>query len=605
MSAVDDVLFGDGVERPAVVDVTDRALEQARVAPRATARAGGPVPGPRGRGPQGSGRGTGLWAGSRTGTGTGTAGVQERSGLQDRHEAAEDVDDAALRVELDDSDGERADRGRPRRTARARQRMLLVALLTADAAGLGAGWAAAVQAREPRWHALAPAGAALVALLAAVPAWWVAIGTAGGYPARYRAGGVPRVASLAEGAVRFATPALVVTALARPAATPGVALALPVALAAAAVLRLLAVAVVRLLGGEVGRRVLVVGSAAATAAAMDRLARRRTCPLHVVGRCSWERIGGSAGPDGQVRGLDGYGRGAADVDGYGVGTADVVRRRVTAVARAARADLVLVADSAALPADGLRRLAWSLEGTGLGLLVATGLSDVAPSRLRVHLAADLPLLAVDEPAFTGAPRVAKEIVDRVGAAVLLVVLAPLMLLVAAGVTLADPGPALFRQERVGRYGERFTMYKFRSMRVDAERWRPVLERLNDHLASGHGRTLFKLQGDPRVTTVGRLLRRSSLDELPQLLNVLRGEMSLVGPRPPLPAEVECYETEALRRLRVKPGLTGLWQVSGRADLDWPEAVRLDLSYVENWSMGLDVRILARTLLAVVGGQGAR
>jgi len=606
VSAVDDVLFGDAAEQPAIVDVTDRALDQARTArgvPRVPAQAGGApaggwsAPRPEPGGPP--------FAGLDLGGPGRSAGWDRQPTRHGDHDLQGAVDDAELRVELDDDaaddgrGGGGAGRGgwggrrRParQRPARQRHRALLGALLAADAAGLSAGVVASLLARDPHRQALGPGAAAWLELVLAVPVWWLAIGTAGGYPARYRAGGVPRTAALVTGAVRFAAPVLVLLALARPTAVRGAALALPVALAAAALLRPVAVAAVRLLVGEVGRRVLVVGSAAATAAVGERLAQRRTCSLRVVGRCSWERLGGPAGP---------YG-----VDGYGVGTADVVRRRVTAVARSARADLVLVADSAALPADALRRLAWSLEGTGLGLLVATGLSDVAPSRLRVHLAADLPLLAIDEPAFTGAPRVAKEIVDRAGAAVLLALLSPLMLLVAAGVKLADPGPALFRQERVGRYGERFTMYKFRSMRVDAERWRPVLERLNDHLAGGHGRTLFKMRRDPRVTTVGRLLRRSSLDELPQLINVVRGQMSLVGPRPPLPAEVECYETEALRRLRVKPGLTGLWQVSGRSDLDWPESVRLDLSYVENWSMALDARILARTLLAVVSGRGAR
>jgi exopolysaccharide biosynthesis polyprenyl glycosylphosphotransferase len=478
----------------------------------------------------------------------------------------------------------------PRRSARVRHRVLLVGLMLADAAGLGVGWSVSVLSPDPRWRAAEPGGLAVTALLAAVPVWWAAIAGAGGYPARYRAPGTPGHGRFADGAVRFAATAMVVTALALPDSARGVALALPAALLTALVLRLSWVRLGDLAVGAGGRRVLVVGSAVAAASVVCRLSDNRS-QLQVVGRCAWERIGGEEG--------------APAVDGYGVEGADVIRRRVTAAARAARADLVLVADAAALPADGIRRLAWSLEGTGLGLLVATGLSDVATSRLRVHLAAGLPLLAVDEPALTGAPRVIKEVVDRVGAAVLLVLLAPLMLLVAAAVRLADPGPAVFRQERVGRHGQRFTMYTFRSMRVNAEGWRPALETLNDDRSRGGGATLFTMRGDPRVTTLGRLLRRSSLDELPQLLNVLRGEMSLVGPRPPLLAEVERYQTQALRRLRVKPGLTGLWQVSGRADLDCDESLRLDLSYVENWSVGMDLRILARTPLAVMGGRGAR
>jgi exopolysaccharide biosynthesis polyprenyl glycosylphosphotransferase len=564
VSTADDVLFGGpGRPGPAVVDVTDRALAQARATTRPI------VERVVERGERAVERVLPAQAGELV------------LGPPDPDDRADEADPSLL-VELG-PDGAPV-RWRP---PEVRHRALLGALLAADAAGLAAGWAASVLAPDPRWHAVSGRAAALAVLVVAVPAWWGAVALAGGYPARHRVTRAPRVGRLVDGAVRFAAPALVIAALARPQLAHGLALALPVAVVAACLLRTLVVPAVRFAVGETGRRVLVVGSAVATSAVLDRLAAAGDARLHVVGRCAWERLDAADA--------------AASVDGYGVGEADVVRRRVTAAARRARADLVLVADASALPADGLRRLAWSLEGTGLGLLVATGLRDVAASRMRVHLAADLPLVAVDEPAFTGAPRVVKELIDRAGAALLLTLFAPLMLLVALAVRLSDGGPAVFRQERVGLHGQRFTMYKFRSMRADAEGWRARLEPLNEH----RGRTLFKLRRDPRVTTVGRILRRSSLDELPQLLNVLRGEMSLVGPRPPLPAEVECYETEALRRLRVKPGLTGLWQVSGRADLDWREAVRLDLSYVENWSVGLDVRILCRTFLAVTSGQGAR
>jgi lipopolysaccharide/colanic/teichoic acid biosynthesis glycosyltransferase len=176
-----------------------------------------------------------------------------------------------------------------------------------------------------------------------------------------------------------------------------------------------------------------------------------------------------------------------------------------------------------------------------------------------------------------------------------------LLAVAAAVRASGPGPVIFRQQRVGRHGERFVMLKFRSMCADAPTLRARLEAVNDHRAG----VLFKMRSDPRVTGVGRVLRRLSLDELPQLVNVLRGEMSLVGPRPALPSEVERYEPDVLRRLLVKPGLTGLWQVSGRSDLDWAETVRLDLGYVENWSLALDARILLHTVRAVVRGTGAR
>ena len=189
--------------------------------------------------------------------------------------------------------------------------------------------------------------------------------------------------------------------------------------------------------------------------------------------------------------------------------------------------------------------------------------------------------------------------DRGLAALALLVLAPALLVIASAVRLTSPGPALYRQERVGLNGESFTMLKFRSMVVDADRRLDDLraENISDGL-------LFKIHNDPRVTPVGRLLRRLSLDELPQLVNVLRGTMSLVGPRPPLPGEVARYDTQVNRRLLVKPGLTGLWQVSGRSDLPWEEAVRLDLRYVENWSLALDLLILWKTSRAVLSKSGA-
>jgi lipopolysaccharide/colanic/teichoic acid biosynthesis glycosyltransferase len=174
-----------------------------------------------------------------------------------------------------------------------------------------------------------------------------------------------------------------------------------------------------------------------------------------------------------------------------------------------------------------------------------------------------------------------------------------LLAVAAAIKLTSPGPVLFHQERVGVNGQSFTMLKFRSMVVGADR---NLESLRaENISDG---VLFKMREDPRVTRVGRVLRRLSIDELPQLLNVLGGSMSLVGPRPPLPAEVARYDAPVHRRLLVKPGLTGLWQVSGRSDLPWDEAVRLDLRYVENWSLTMDLLILAKTVRAVLGSSGA-
>jgi len=210
-----------------------------------------------------------------------------------------------------------------------------------------------------------------------------------------------------------------------------------------------------------------------------------------------------------------------------------------------------------------------------------------------------PLHLVREPAFTGPRRLLKEAWDRIGALGGLVLLAPVFLLVALAITLDNRGPVFFRQTRVGRDGRRFAMVKFRTMVVGAERLRADLEHRNE--ADG---LLFKLRADPRVTRVGRALRRYSVDELPQLWNVLRGQMSMVGPRPPLPAEVELYEHHVTRRLLVKPGITGLWQVSGRSDLSWEEAVRLDLYYVDHWSPTMDVAIVLKTFSAVIRGYGA-
>jgi exopolysaccharide biosynthesis polyprenyl glycosylphosphotransferase len=209
------------------------------------------------------------------------------------------------------------------------------------------------------------------------------------------------------------------------------------------------------------------------------------------------------------------------------------------------------------------------------------------------------MLHVEHPRLHGGLRLVKEMVDRVGAFLLLGAFGPVLLGVALCVRLTSRGPILFRQVRVGRDGRHFRIYKFRSMYVDAEARLAELRQLNEQDG-----VLFKIRDDPRVTGVGRWLRRFSLDELPQLLNVLLGQMSLVGPRPPLPSEVAVYADDVRRRLAVKPGMTGLWQVSGRSDLPWEEAVRLDLRYVENWSLSLDLVILLRTMTAVVRSSGA-
>lgn len=272
---------------------------------------------------------------------------------------------------------------------------------------------------------------------------------------------------------------------------------------------------------------------------------------------------------------------------------------VPALVHAGGYQVVAVAPAAHWNRQQLRELAWQLEGSPAELVVAPALMEVTGPRLHVAPVYGLTLLRVSQPTFTGLRWMLKSIVDRLAALLGLLMIAPVLLAVAVAIKLNDGGPVLFHQQRVGKGGRAFPMLKFRSMVVDAERRRDQLDQIND----GAG-LLFKVRADPRVTRVGGLLRRYSLDELPQLVNVLTGDMSMVGPRPPLPAEVEQYGYDARRRLLVKPGLTGLWQVSGRSDLSWEETVSLDLRYVENWSFAMDAVILWKTLGAVLRGRGA-
>ena len=247
----------------------------------------------------------------------------------------------------------------------------------------------------------------------------------------------------------------------------------------------------------------------------------------------------------------------------------------------------------------LRTLAWELEKTGTDLCVAPALLDVAGPRTTVRPTAGLTLLHVDHPQLSGPRQVVKDLFDRSVAAFGLLMISPLLLSIAAAIKLSDRGPALFTQTRVGKDGEPFKIYKFRTMVVDAEARLAELRARNE--SDG---VLFKMRKDPRITLIGVWLRKWSLDELPQLLNVVMGEMSLVGPRPALPGEAAQYADHVRRRLVVKPGLTGLWQVSGRSDLTWDESVRLDLRYVENWSFVLDLQILWKTFAVIFSRSGA-
>jgi exopolysaccharide biosynthesis polyprenyl glycosylphosphotransferase len=240
-----------------------------------------------------------------------------------------------------------------------------------------------------------------------------------------------------------------------------------------------------------------------------------------------------------------------------------------------------------------------LEQRGIELIVSPGIIEVAGPRISVRPVAGLSLLHLERPSVSGGPHLLKAVFDRTVALGFVAVLSPLLIGLALAVKVSSPGPVLFRQQRIGRGGVEFTMLKFRSMYSDAE------QRLGDlyALSDGNG-VIFKLRDDPRMTPLGRWIRRFSLDELPQLFNVLRGDMSLVGPRPPLAEEVALYAADDSRRMLVKPGMTGLWQVSGRSDLSWDESVRLDLRYVDNWSMTLDLLILWKTVRAVAYGAGA-
>jgi exopolysaccharide biosynthesis polyprenyl glycosylphosphotransferase len=330
--------------------------------------------------------------------------------------------------------------------------------------------------------------------------------------------------------------------------------------------------------GACMRRVIAVGHAARVADLIGELRREKHHGLSIVGACLTQgtmltQIAGIP----VIGGMDSVSAAIAELD----------------------ADTVAVAADRDLTRMRLRELAWELEATETDLYVAPALLDVAGPRTTIRPVAGLPLLHVDHPEFSGSRWVIKGLFDKLAATAALIISAPLLVVIAFVLALRDGRPVLFRQARVGKDGRTFTLYKFRTMVVDAEQQKAQLADYDE----GAGE-LFKMRNDPRVTHTGRWLRRYSLDELPQLFNVLKGDMSLVGPRPPLQDEVERYTDYVRRRLAVKPGLTGLWQVSGRSDLSWEEAVRLDLRYVENWSLILDMQILWKSCPAVFHGSGA-
>lgn len=263
------------------------------------------------------------------------------------------------------------------------------------------------------------------------------------------------------------------------------------------------------------------------------------------------------------------------------------------------ADTVAVTATEELGHNGIRKLVWDLEPHDVDLVVSPGVVDVAGPRLLMRPVAGLPLIHVEKPTYNGSKRLGKAAFDAVFASLALVALLPVFALTALAIKLTTRGPVFYKSERVGVDGKIFAMLKFRSMVEGADKLQSQLESLNE----GSG-VLFKIREDPRVTRVGHFIRKYSIDELPQFVNVLKRDMSVVGPRPPLRCEVEGYDGEVKRRLLVKPGVTGLWQVSGRSDLSWEESVRLDLSYVDNWSMVGDVLIIAKTVRAVAASDGA-
>lgn len=330
--------------------------------------------------------------------------------------------------------------------------------------------------------------------------------------------------------------------------------------------------------GEFSFRVVIIGNTEGVRELAASLAVRPDAGYRVVGALV---------TDGATGTLD------------GVPVTRVTRDTIFARLAESHQDTVIVVGSDELDADAINELSWRLDA-GHQLVVAPQLVGVAGSRIHTRPVAGLPLIHVETPSYDGPKRFAKRAFDIVGSALLLVALAPLFLVTAVLIKLASPGPVFYRQERIGLSGEPFHILKFRSMVMNADA----------HLAAllaeqGNGDTpLFKVKHDPRITPIGRFIRRYSIDELPQLFNVFIGHMSLVGPRPQVDGEVRLYDSKASRRLAVKPGMSGLWQVSGRSNLSWEDSIRLDLYYVENWSVTSDLVILLRTARAVFAHDGA-
>ncbi|MGE2731090.1 sugar transferase [Mycolicibacterium vaccae] len=336
--------------------------------------------------------------------------------------------------------------------------------------------------------------------------------------------------------------------------------------------------------GGYGTAVLAIGDPAAAAHLVAELTSNPTDGYHVVGVC--------------IPGLDAPKDDHLAVGGQKIPIIGGEDQALQAI-RTYGADTVALAGTGCLGVQRLRRLMWELEPMGVDLMVSPGVVDVALSRLVMRPVSGLPLLQVEKPQYRGAKRFQKRAFDFGFALMALTVTSPILVVAAILIKLTSRGPVFYCSERIGVDGQPFPMLKLRSMVEDADQQFESLMAKNE--SDG---LLFKIREDPRITPVGRLLRRFSIDELPQFINVLRQDMSIVGPRPPLRREVEAYDGDVLRRLLVKPGITGLWQVSGRSDLSWDKSIRLDLSYVDNWSMVGDIVIVAKTLRAVLLRDGA-
>ncbi|MBB2991288.1 exopolysaccharide biosynthesis polyprenyl glycosylphosphotransferase [Mycolicibacterium iranicum] len=331
-------------------------------------------------------------------------------------------------------------------------------------------------------------------------------------------------------------------------------------------------------------RVLVVGSPSAVRDLTSSLARDPASEYEVVGACV-------PGP---------LSRSKIDVPGVGAIPTFGDESNVVGAVTATNSHAVAVAATERLNGRGIRDLSWELEKLDIDLLVAPGVVDIAGPRLQMRPVSGLPLIHVEKPQYHGAKRFQKRFFDITFSSAVLLFGLPLLIPVAIAIKLTSRGPVFYRSERIGLDGTPFQMIKFRTMVDGADKMVDKLTAQNE----SEGGVLFKIREDPRVTSIGKLLRKYSIDELPQFINVLKRDMSVVGPRPPLAKEVKSYDDHAKRRLLVRPGITGLWQVSGRSDLSWEDSVRLDLFYVENWSMIADLLIAVKTVKAVFGHSGA-